>query len=116
MRVLLPVTICEQPGWLSPRGSFYPCAYGEHCEVASALCARLGMPAGGEDHLERLGWIPLRETGPGVGMHTTLHPTRQQREALWHLLRIAHNETVKFTVKSYLDMIDENEGWTKHDH
>lgn len=47
-------SIVRDTGWLSPEGKFYPCAYGEHAEIAF----HLGMP---ERQLEGLGWIKVQE-------------------------------------------------------
>jgi|SRR6185436_8339131 len=48
----------KRNGWLSPRGTFYPCSYEGHCEKASKI-VKDAKKWDAEEVLENRGWIKV---------------------------------------------------------
>jgi hypothetical protein len=69
--------ITQDEGWLSPEGKFYPCAYGEHINLAT----RLGLNS---IQMEKTGWLKVQQ---GKVFFSDLfgqtEPTQSQRDKVF---------------------------------
>lgn len=69
-------SITQDDGWLAPDGKFYPCAYGEHNELAW----RLDMYS---REMEQLGWIKVQEGKFFWDYTRPFSPTQPQIDAVF---------------------------------
>lgn len=81
----LPATngITTNNGWLSPKGKFHPCGYGEHLKLACHLAGT----ANGERDLEQQNWVKVQENQFLWDYSGRFRPTQRQLDAVYDWCR-----------------------------
>jgi len=100
-------------GWINPKGTFYPCEYMGHINLAQHL-AELGLSPGDEDDLENSGWIKL--TSDNFIMRKQHKITTKQRNFIFDHFIEAGLKIIEFngsrykTIDELFEMLDRRSG------